>query len=101
MYKLLSMYSPPADPAHFRDYYVATHVPLAQAMPGLQASRYSFAVEGVGASSPYFCIFEGEFADMSAFEAALASEAGQKVAADIPNYATGGVTLVHYEAKEA
>lgn len=100
MYKLLALYPPPADPDHFRRYYVETHVPLALAMPGLQASRYAFQPEALGGASPYFCVFEGEFANKAALEAALASDQGQKVAADIANYATGGVTLLHYEAKE-
>ena len=85
--------NPSATPAH------ASHLPLARTLPGLLASRHSFTLEGLGAASPYFCVWEGEFADKAAFEAALASEIGQKTAADVANYASGGVTLVHYEAK--
>ena len=96
MYKLMALYGPPADPDHFRSYYENTHVPLARTMPGLLSDRYTFAVEALGAPSPWFCVFEGEFADKASFEAALASEAGQKTAADIANYATGGVTLIHF-----
>lgn len=97
MYKLLALYPPPTDPAHFRRYYEQTHLPIALTMPGLQGYRYSFAIEGLGAPSPYFCVFEGDFADKAAFDAALASDAGQRTAADVANYATGGVTLLHYE----
>lgn len=96
MYRLLVLYSPPADPDHFRRYYVETHVPIAETMPGLLASRYAFEPAALGGDSPYFCIFEGEFADKAAFEAALASPEGKRTAADLANYAMAGVTLLHY-----
>jgi uncharacterized protein (TIGR02118 family) len=101
MYKLLALYPAPADAAHFKRYYEESHLPLARTMQGLKASRHSFTPEGLGEASPWFCVWEGEFADRAAFDAALASEIGQKTAADIANYASGGVTLIHYEAKEA
>jgi uncharacterized protein (TIGR02118 family) len=101
MYKLIALYPAPADPAHFRRYYEQQHLPLARTLPGLLASRHSFAIEGLGAPSPYFCVWEGEFANKAAFEAAVASEIGQKTAADVANYASGGVTLIHYEAAGA
>ena len=99
MYKLLALYPHPTDPAHFKSYYVETHVPLANSMPGLLGSRYSFEPECLTGPSPYFCVFEGDFADKAALEAALASPQGQATAGDIANYATGGITLLHYEGK--
>ena len=101
MYKLLALYPRPADPDHFRHYYETSHLPLARTMPGLGASRHSFTPEGLGEASPWFCVWEGEFADRAAFEAAVASNIGQKTAADIAHYASGGVTLIHYETTEA
>lgn len=101
MYKVLALYPPPTDPDHFRRYYEETHLPLSRTAPGLLTSRHTFAVEGMGQASPYFCVWEGEFADRATFEASLASEIGQKTLADIPNYATGGVVVLHYETREA
>ena len=97
MHKILVLYGAPKDPVHFRKYYTDTHLPLAAKLPGLKASRHSFSIEGVGAPSPYFCIWEGEFADVAAMGAAMGSPAGKAVAADTANYATGGYTLVHYK----
>ncbi|HYE50032.1 MAG TPA: EthD family reductase [Azospirillaceae bacterium] len=97
MHKLLVLYGHPADPDHFRRYYTATHAPLAERLPGLRESRYSFDVQGLGGPSPYFCVFEGLFDDAAALDAALKSETGAKVVADVPNYATGGVTIVHFD----
>ena len=98
MRKVLVMYKHPEDPEAFRKYYEETHAPLDAKLPNLLASRYSFDVQGLGMESPYFCIWEGEFADeLSMFEAGLSPEF-QAVTADLPNYATGGVVVVHYEA---
>jgi 4-carboxymuconolactone decarboxylase len=97
MHKVIALYPPPKDPAHFKKYYEGTHLPLAQQMPGLISSRHSFAIEGVGAPSPYFCVWEGTFADEAAMGAAMQSPIGQKVAVDVANYATGGVTLLHFD----
>jgi uncharacterized protein (TIGR02118 family) len=96
MHKIVALYNTPKDPAHFRSYYVGTHLPLAAHLPGLLASRHSFAIQGLGGPAPYFCIWEGEFADEAAAMRAMTSEAGQKVAADTANYADGGMLLFHF-----
>ena len=54
------LYQQPADPAHFREYYVNSHLPLVRKMPHVMSFGYSFEVAG---DSPYFAIFEAEFAD--------------------------------------
>jgi 4-carboxymuconolactone decarboxylase len=100
MHRALALYPPPKDPAHFKKYYIEKHLPLAAQMPGLLSSRHSFAIEGLGNSSPYFCIWEGEFASEAAMAEATQSEIGQKVAADVANYATGGVTILHFDVAE-
>jgi 4-carboxymuconolactone decarboxylase len=97
MHKVLALYPPPKDPAHFKKYYEEKHLPLAAQLPGLLSSRHTFSIEGVGNPSPYFCIWEGEFADAASLAASMQSEIGQKVAADTANYATGGVTILHFD----
>ncbi|MEU3505050.1 EthD family reductase, partial [Streptomyces hundungensis] len=82
MHKLVVLYPPPADPDHFRDYYVNNHLPLIASWPGLLAWRYSFDVAALEGEAPYFAIFEGDFADAAAMAAARATEHGQRVAAD-------------------
>ncbi|MFD4194829.1 EthD family reductase [Amycolatopsis thermoflava] len=100
MYRLTVLYPPPADPEHFKQYYVSTHLPLAARLPGLRAMRYSFDVAAMGGESPYFAIWEGEFDSAEAMAAAMASEQGQAVAGDVPNYATGGAQILHYAPVE-
>ncbi|MFI9404996.1 EthD family reductase [Nocardia sp. NPDC052316] len=100
MHKLLVLYPQPADPDHFRDYYVTTHLPLAIQMPGLLAWRYSFDVAATDGEAPYFAVFEADFADAAAESAARSSPQGQRAAADVVNYATGGVVVIHYPVQD-
>ncbi|MHA6765059.1 EthD family reductase [Streptacidiphilus sp. PAMC 29251] len=95
MHKLVVLYPQPVDPDHFRDYYVTNHLPLVMDYPGLLAWRYSFDVTTKG-EAPYFAVFEGDFADAAAMAAARASPQGQRVTADVVNYATGGAVIIHY-----
>jgi uncharacterized protein (TIGR02118 family) len=100
MHKLVVLYPKPADPDHFRDYYVTNHLPLVTRMPGLLAWRYSFDVAATQGQTPYFAVFEAEFADAAAMTAARASPQGQQVAADVANYATGGAVVIHYPVED-
>ena len=97
MHKLLVTYNEPKDPAHFRKYYVETHLPLAAKLPGVKSSCYSFDAKPLGPGKAPFCIFEAEFADEAALMNALQSKEGQAVAGDVPNYASGGVSMVHFK----
>ena len=81
MHKLLVLYNEPKDPAHFRKYYVETHLPLASKIPGVKATRYAFDVKPLGpGKAPYFCVFEAEFENEAALMSGLASKEGQAVA---------------------
>ncbi|GAA1035877.1 EthD family reductase [Virgisporangium ochraceum] len=96
MHKLVVLYPEPADPDHFRDYYVTTHLPLVARLPGLLAFRYSFDVAATQGPTPYFAIFEADFADADTMAAARSSPQGRRVSADVANYATGGAVVIHY-----
>jgi uncharacterized protein (TIGR02118 family) len=100
MHRLLVLYPPPTDPAAFREYYEANHLPLAARMPGLRGLRWGFDVAAPGGDPPYFCVFEADFEDAGALDAALASPEGEATAADVPNYATGGAVLLRYDVRE-
>jgi uncharacterized protein (TIGR02118 family) len=100
MHKLLVLYPEPTDPDHFRDYYVNKHLPLATSMPGMLAWRYSFDVSAKQGESPYFAVFEAEFADAEAYAASSASPEGRATSADVANYATGGIVVIHYPMQE-
>ena len=95
MVKAVVLYGLPENPDDFERYYAETHAPLAKAIPGLQ--RFE-AARGVatpdGSALPYQRIAELTFEDMDALQAGLgSSEEGQAAVNDIPNFATGGVTI--------
>jgi uncharacterized protein (TIGR02118 family) len=99
VHRLLVLYPPPTDPNHFRSYYQDTHLPLVAKLPDLRGYRFSFHVAGAEREAPYFCVFEADFDDATAYTAAMATPAGQAVRADVPNYATGGAVVLNYELR--
>jgi uncharacterized protein (TIGR02118 family) len=95
MHCLTVTYPVPDDPARFRDYYLGTHLPLAKSLPGLVSSSHGFP-EQLGPGDAPFCVFHAYFADRAAMDAALESEVGARLAADVPNYSPKGASLSHH-----
>lgn len=94
MAKVFALYRTPADPAAFDRYYRDVHVPIAKKVPGLRRYEVSHGVIGMlGGRSPYHLIAVLTFDSAAAVQAALTSPEGQATAADIGNFATGGVEI--------
>ena len=101
MAKLVVLYKTPADPTAFDRYYVDTHVPIAQKLPGMLRYEVSTAAPvGPGGASPYHLVATLEFESMAAVQAALASPEGQAAAGDLANFAQAGVELLMFDTKE-
>lgn len=98
-HKLIVTYPQPDDPEAFLSYYVSTHVPLANRLPGLIRASYARPTM-LSPGAPVFLIWEGLFADRAALIAALKSDVGAQVAADVPNYSPKGATLMYLETQE-
>ena len=59
---------------------------------------YSFDVKPLAPGKPpYFCVFEADFESEASLMSALGSKEGQAVSGDVSNFASGGVTMVHFE----
>ena len=97
MHKLVVLYPHPDDPQAFAEYYEGTHLPLAARLPGMLAWRYTLDVHAKDGDSPYFAIFEADFAYAAALGAAMSSPEGRAVEADVPNYAPAGTIVLDYE----
>ena len=94
MVKAVVLYGPPSDPDAFERYYADTHTALALAIPGMQRFESAQAVATPdGSALPFQRIAELSFDDMDALQAGLGSDEGRAAVADIPNFATGGVTM--------
>jgi uncharacterized protein (TIGR02118 family) len=85
MMKLVVMYPWPADPAHFKRHYIDRHLPLCRAIPGAIRAFYTFEPKTVQSASRWFCIYEAEYADEDALNAALATPEARAAAADVQN----------------
>ena len=98
MAQVLVLYNTPADPTAFDSYYNQTHIPLAQKIPGLRSYTLSNGpVQALAGSAPYLVAILN-FDSMADVNAALASAEGQAAAADLPNFASGGATLLIYDS---
>ncbi|WP_313808725.1 EthD family reductase [Sphingobium sp.] len=100
MQKFVVMYPRQPDMEAFKAYYVEKHIPLARKIPGLQALRYSFDPQTLAGEAQFACIFEGDFADAQALGAGMSSPEGERVAADVVNFARVPPLIVHYSIAE-
>ncbi len=95
MYSLTMLYGYPTDPDEFDRYYQEVHIPIVKKMRGLRGWSVG-KCESVkhGVEAPYYMI-AGFHADSSEqMLTALASPEGLATLADVPNFATGGVTMM-------
>lgn len=101
MIRLLVLYGHPQDPAKFDQYYRDHHIPIAKQMKGLKKWTIG-KVQGTpgGTPSPYYYVADLYMDSREDFERLLASSEGQAAVADVPNYATGGVTFLYTEVDE-
>lgn len=94
MVRLTVLYGHPDDPAAFDKYYREVHIPLARKMKGLQGWTIG-KCESLDDSRPAYYMIVGLYADSREdLEAIIASPEGQAAVADVPNFATGGVTFL-------
>mgnify|MGYP001392101058 CR=1 FL=1 len=101
MTRLLVLYGHPKDTAAFDAYYHEVHVPIARKMKGL--TKWTIGkVTGTpgGEPSQYYYIADLYAESRAAMEAILASPEGQAAVADVPKFASGGVTFVWTEITE-
>lgn len=102
MVTLTVLYGMPDDPAAFEAYYANHHMPLVARIPGMgrrEASRAVGTPDGKGAA--YYRTFTAWFDSREDLESAFATPEGRVVAADVPNFATGGATMFVSEVDSA
>lgn len=100
MAKLFAIYQQPQDPAAFDAYYFSKHVPLAKTIPGLKSYEVTQGdVMGMAGKHGVYLVAVLEFESMAAIGAAMSSPQGQATAADLANFATGGVDVMMGETK--
>lgn len=100
MAQLLIMYDRPADPQAFETYYFGTHVPIFAKTPGVRSVVFSRApVSSIVGGTNIYLVAEVTFDSMADLQAGLASGPAQAAVADLPNFASAGVTIVAFDTK--
>jgi uncharacterized protein (TIGR02118 family) len=97
MYRLTVLYGKPTDPAAFDLHYRQVHIPLARQIPGLTAFTVGHCAAIDQSEPAYYWVATLDFASEADFKAALASPEMGKAVADVPNFATGAVTMFSQE----
>ena len=101
MIRLLVLYGHPKDPAAFDRHYRDIHIPIARKMKGLKKWTVGKVQTKPGEERPpYYYIADLFMESREEFERLLATPEGQAAVADVPNYATGGVTFLYTEIEE-
>jgi len=95
MIKITLLYGHPQDTQSFERYYRETHLPLAGRMSGVARLELTRFGPGLDAAPPeYYRMAELYFTNAAQLQTTLGSPEGQAVVADLPNFATGGVTVL-------
>lgn len=101
MIRLLVLYGHPTDPAAFDSYYHEVHIPIARKMKGLKKWTIGKVIDSPdGSPSPYYLIAELYMDTRADFDQLLASPEGRAAVADVPMFATGGVTFLYSEVHD-
>jgi uncharacterized protein (TIGR02118 family) len=101
MIRLLVLYGQPKDPEAFDRYYQEIHIPLARRMQGLKKWTIGKVTQAPdGPASPWYYMADLYADSREQLDAILASPEGQASIADVPNYASGGVTFVFTEIED-
>ena len=95
MIKLIVLYGQPAEPSVFEDYYINTHLPLTAKIQGFEKVEFTkFISAPDGSPAAHYRMAEFWYTSPEALQTSMGSAEGQAAAADIPNFATGGVTFM-------
>jgi uncharacterized protein (TIGR02118 family) len=95
MMKLTVLYGHPTSADAFEKYYKATHMPLVAKMKGVARTELTKFVGAPDGGKPaFYRMAELYFANQAEMEKTLGSAEGQATVGDLPNFASGGVTVV-------
>ena len=94
MIKATVLYGHPTDSVAFEKYYAETHTPIALKMEVDKMELTKFLSAPDGGKPAYYRMAELYFAGPAEMQQSMGSSEGQATAADLANFATGGVTMI-------
>jgi uncharacterized protein (TIGR02118 family) len=99
--RITSLHGEPKDKEEFDRHYRFVHTPLVQRIPGVRNYQFGRVLDTVdGEPAPYYVVSDVYFDDRRALDNALDSPEMQAAIADVPNFATGGVTIMFCEYED-
>lgn len=99
--KVTALYGAPKDPAAFEKYYAGTHMPMVYAVKGISRIELGKPLPGPDGKAPaFYRITELWFDNMQAMQSVTGRPEWKKVVEDIPNFATGGATVLVSEIEK-
>jgi len=99
--KIIVLFGRPKDPELFEKQYWEDHVPMAKQMPGLRKYTVHKVVSAPRGEPAYYQVVELEFDNMDSLRKAIESQAGRDSGRHGVKIATGGMTFLYTESKEA
>jgi uncharacterized protein (TIGR02118 family) len=95
VFQLIALYNQPEDVEAFDKHYDEVHAPLAAKFPGVQRIAINRPGPDQDGNKPaYHLIAVLDWADEAAFQAAAGSPEMEAAVADLPNFASAGVTIL-------
>ena len=94
MIKATVLYGHPIDVEAFENYYTETHLPIVSKVQGIiKSGDTKFLPAPGGTAAGYYRMAELYFDEPAEMQQTLSSPEGKAMAADLANFATGGVTI--------
>jgi uncharacterized protein (TIGR02118 family) len=100
MIRLVVLFGQPADVDAFNAHYFDVHLALANKIPGVRRNDVSLLSSADDSPAPFHLMAELYFDDRRALQAAITGPEAQAGAADVGNFATGGMTMFISETQD-
>jgi len=95
MIKATVLYGHPTDTDAFEKYYAEKHTPIALSMKEVDKMEFTkFLLDPDGGKPAYYRMAELHFTGPAEMKQSIGSPEWQATAADLVNFATGGVTMI-------
>ena len=94
MVNVLVLFGFPVDRAAFDEYFSVNYRPMLARVPRVVRTLENRVAGAAKGEPPFYLIVELHFESQEAMQEGLNSEAGQAMARDLANFASGGVTVL-------
>ena len=101
MARIIVLFGRPKDPDLFDKQYWDEHVPMAKQMPGLKKYTVHKIIGAPRGDPAYYQVVEMEFDNMDSLKRAIESQAGKDSGRHSVKIATGGITFLYAESRQA